>query len=120
MPTVEVAGPQKPPDTEKYKQNSEKCEVVDPPRPQFKDFAAILVNLCVSGHTYGVVCFWSCLQRFCGGVAEPQREYSRFFAVSKARHTFLQKVGVVMVIDTFRALAGEPFGLFGILLGYPF
>ena len=39
------------------------------------------------------------------------------FTVSNAHHTFWEKVGFVMILDTFRASAGEPFGLFGVLLG---
>ena len=39
------------------------------------------------------------------------------FSVSNEHHTFWEKVGFVMILDTFRASAGEPFSLFGVLLG---
>ena len=38
-------------------------------------------------------------------------------SVSNAHHTFGDKIGFVMILDTFRASVGEPFGLFGVLLG---
>ena len=63
--------------------------------------------------------FWTLLLRFCGGVAEREREYSMVFNVSNAHHTFLDKIGFVMILDTFRASLREPFTLFGVLL-YPF
>ena len=61
--------------------------------------------------------FWTFLLRFCAGAAEREREYSIVFTVSNAHHTFWEKVGSVMVFDTFRASAGRPFGFFGVLLG---
>ena len=39
------------------------------------------------------------------------------FHVSNAHHTFGEKVGFVMILDSFRASAGEPFSSFGVLLG---
>ena len=50
-------------------------------------------------------------------MAEREREYSTVFTMSNAHHTFWDKVGFVMSLDTFRASVGEPFGLFGVLLG---
>ena len=64
--------------------------------------------------------FWTFLLRFCGGVAEREREYSMYFTVSNAHHTFWKKVGFVMILDTFRASVGEPFSSFGVLLGSHF
>ena len=55
--------------------------------------------------------------RFCAGVSEREREYSIIFTVSNAHHTFWEKVGFVMILETFRASVGEPFGLLGVLLG---
>ena len=36
--------------------------------------------------------------------------------MSNAHHTCWEKVGVVMILGTFRAAVGGPFGLFGVLL----
>ena len=44
-------------------------------------------------------------------------EFSMCFTVSNAHHTFGDKIGFVMILDTFWASVGEPFGLFGVLLG---
>ena len=60
------------------------------------------------------------LLRFCGNVAERDRAYSMVFIVSNAHRTFWEKVGFVMILDTFRAPAGEPFGVFCALLGVLF
>ena len=54
---------------------------------------------------------------FCGNVAERERLDSMVFIVSNAHRTFWEKVGFVMILDTFRAPAGEPFGVFCALLG---
>ena len=40
-----------------------------------------------------------------------------FFIVSTAHLTFWEKVRLVIILHTFRAPVGEPFGLFCILLG---
>ena len=39
------------------------------------------------------------------------------FIVLSAHHTFWEKIGFVMILVTFRASAGKPFGLSGVLLG---
>ena len=39
------------------------------------------------------------------------------FIVSNAHRTFWEKVGFVMILDTFRAPAGKPFNVFCALLG---
>ena len=44
-------------------------------------------------------------------------EFSMVFIMSNAHHTFGDKIGFVMILDTFRASVGEPFGSFGVLLG---
>ena len=44
VPTWGAAGSQKAPDTKKFKKCSEKCEMVDPPGPQFEDFSVIFVS----------------------------------------------------------------------------
>ena len=59
---------------------------------------------------------WTLLPRFCGGVAEREREYSLVFTMSNAHHTVWDQIGFVMILDTFRTSVGEPFGLFGVLL----
>ena len=64
--------------------------------------------------------FGTLFLRFCGGVAERKREYSLVFIVSNAHHTFWEKVGSVMILDTFRAPVGQPFDLFYVLLGSVF
>ena len=51
--------------------------------------------------------FWTFLLRFCAGVAEREREYSMVFTVSNAHDTFGEKVGFVMILDTFRAPVGS-------------
>ena len=61
--------------------------------------------------------FGTLFLRFSRCVAEREWEYSMFFTVSNAHHTFWAKIGFVMILDTFRASVGEPFGLFGVLLG---
>ena len=61
--------------------------------------------------------FWTLFLRFCGGLAERDMEFSMCFTMSNAHHTFGDKIGFVMILDTFRASVGEPFGLFGVLLG---
>ena len=53
-------------------------------------------------------------------MAEREREYTIFIVVPNAHHTFWEKVGFVMILNTFRASAGEPLGLFGVLLGTHF
>ena len=58
--------------------------------------------------------------RFCGGVAERQRMNSMVLIVSNAHGIFGEKVGFVLILDTFRAPAGEPFGVFCALLGVLF
>ena len=60
--------------------------------------------------------FWTLFLRFCGGLAERDMEFSMCFTMSNAHHTFGDKIGFVMILDTFRASVGEPFGLFGVLL----
>ena len=57
------------------------------------------------------------LLRFRGGLPERELEYSAVFIVSNTHNIFWAKVGCVMIIDTFRASAVEPFVLFGVLLG---
>ena len=61
--------------------------------------------------------FWTSLLRFCAGVAEREREYCMVFSVSNAHHTFWEKVGFVMSVDTFRAPVWEPLKMFCVLLG---
>ena len=61
--------------------------------------------------------FLTFLLRFCGGVAERKRLNSMVFTVSNAHGIFGEKVGFVLILDTFRAPAGEPFGVFCALLG---
>ena len=56
--------------------------------------------------------------RFC--VAEREWEYSMAFTLSNAHGIFEEKVGFVQILDTFRAPAGEPFGVFCVLLGVLF
>ena len=65
--------------------------------------------------TESCVCL-TVLLRFSNGVAEREREYSMVFTVSNAHRTFGEKVGFVMISDTFRAPVGEPFGMFCVLL----
>ena len=60
--------------------------------------------------------FGTLFLRFCGGVAEREREYSMVFTMSNEHRTFWEKVGFVMILDTFRAPVGEPFGMFCVLL----
>ena len=55
--------------------------------------------------------------RFCLCVAEREWEYSKVFTVSNTHHTFWDKMCFVMILGTFRTSVGEPFGLFGVLLG---
>ena len=61
--------------------------------------------------------FLTFLVRFCGGVAKRKRLNSMVFTVSNAHGIFAEKVGFVLILDTFRAPAGEPFGVFCVLLG---
>ena len=61
--------------------------------------------------------FWTLFRRFCGGLADREMDYSIVFTVSNAHHTVWDKIGFVMILDTFRASVGEPFGLFGVLWG---
>ena len=61
--------------------------------------------------------FLTLLLRFCGGVTERKRLNSMVFTMSNAHGTFGDKVGFVLILDTFRAPAGEPFGVFCALLG---
>ena len=61
--------------------------------------------------------FLTFLVRFCGGVAKRKRLNSIVFTVSNAHGIFAEKVGFVLILDTFRAPAGEPFGVFCVLLG---
>ena len=61
--------------------------------------------------------FITFLLRFCGNVAERKRLDSIVCIVSNAHRTFWENVGFVMILDTFRAPAGEPFGVFCALLG---
>ena len=60
------------------------------------------------------------LLRFCGGVAERKRLNSIVFTMSNAHGIFWKKIGFVLILDTFRAPAGEPFGVFCALLGVLF
>ena len=64
--------------------------------------------------------FLTFLLRFCGGVAERKQLNSMVFTVSNAHGIFGGKVGFVLILDTFRAPAGEPFGVFCALLGVLF
>ena len=64
--------------------------------------------------------FLTVFVRFCGGVAERKQLNSTVFIVSNAHGIFGQKVGFVLILDTFRAPAGEPFGVFCVLLGVLF
>ena len=50
-------------------------------------------------------------------MAERECEYSMVFTVSNTHHTFLDKVCFVMIIASFRASVGEPFGKFCVLWG---
>ena len=101
MPTWLTPGSKKAPDTKKYKTLSEKWEMVDPPRTQFEDFSVIFVSLgCQRTHLRNRVCFLNFLLRFCGGVAEREREYSMVFTLSNAHHTLWEKVSFVMILDT--------------------
>ena len=61
--------------------------------------------------------FLTFLVRFCDGVAKRKRLNSMVFTVSNAHGIFAEKVGFVLILDTFRAPAGEPFGVFCALLG---
>ena len=61
--------------------------------------------------------FLTFLVRFCGGVAKRKRLNSIVFTVSNAHGIFAEKICFVLIIDTFRAPAGEPFGGFCALLG---
>ena len=56
--------------------------------------------------------FLTFLLRFCGSVAERKRLNSMVFTVSNAHGIFGEKIGFVLILDTFRAPAGEPFGVF--------
>ena len=64
--------------------------------------------------------FLTFLLRFCGGVAKRKQLNSMVFTVSNAHGIFWEKVGFVLILDTFRAPAGEPFGVFLALLGVLF
>ena len=64
--------------------------------------------------------FLTLLLRFCGGVTERKRLNSIVFTVSNAHCIFAQKVGFVMILDTFRAPAGKLFGVFCVLWGVLF
>ena len=64
--------------------------------------------------------FLTVFVRFCGGVAKRKRLNSMVFTVSNAHGIFGEKVGFVLILDTFRAPAGEPFGVFCALLGVLF
>ena len=64
--------------------------------------------------------FLTFLLRFCGGVAKRKQLNSIVFTVSNAHGIFGEKVGFVLILDTFRAPAGEPFGVFCALLGVLF
>ena len=56
--------------------------------------------------------FLTFLVRFCGGVAKRKRLNSIVFIVSNAHGIFAEKVGFVLILDTFRAPAGKPFDVF--------
>ena len=56
--------------------------------------------------------FLTFLLRFCGSVAERKRLNSMVFTASNAHGIFEEKVGFVLILDTFRAPAGKPFGVF--------
>ena len=60
--------------------------------------------------------FLTVLVRFCGGVPKRKRLNSMVFTVSNAHGIFAEKVGFVLILDTFRAPAGEPFGVLCALL----
>ena len=64
--------------------------------------------------------FLTFLLRFCGSVAERKRLNSMVFTVSNAHGIFGEKVGFVLILDTLRAPAGEPFDVFCGLLGVLF
>ena len=64
--------------------------------------------------------FLTFLVRFCDGVAKRKRLNSIVFTVSNAHRTFGEKVGFVLILDTFRAPAGQPFDVFCTLLGVVF
>ena len=66
------------------------------------------------------IVFLTFLLRFCGGVAERKRLNSMVFTMSNAHDIFAEKVGFVLILDTFRAPAGEPFSVFCALLGVLF
>ena len=61
--------------------------------------------------------FLTFLLRFRGGVAKRKQLNSIVFTVSNAHGIFAEKVGFVLILDTFRAPAGEPFGVFCAVLG---
>ena len=50
-------------------------------------------------------------------MAERKRLNSIVFTVLNAHGIFWKKIGFVLILDTFRAPAGEPFGVFCTLLG---
>ena len=60
---------------------------------------------------------WTLSLRFCGGLAGGDVEYSMVFTVSNTHHTFCVKLHFVMIFGTFWGSFGEPFRLFGVLLG---
>ena len=64
--------------------------------------------------------FLTLLLRFRGGVTERKRLNSIVFIVSNAHGIFGEKVGFVLILDTLRAPAGEPFDVFCGLLGVLF
>ena len=64
--------------------------------------------------------FLTLLLRFCGGVTERKRLNSIVLIVSNAHGIFGVKIGFVLILDTFRAPAGEPFGVFCALWGVLF
>ena len=64
--------------------------------------------------------FLTCLVRFCGGVAKRKRLNSILFTLSNAHGIFAEKVGFVLILDAFRAPAGQLFGVFCALLGVLF
>ena len=51
------------------------------------------------------------------GVAKRERQSSMAFNVSNAQHTFQDKIGLGMILETVRASVGKSFGSFGVLLG---
>ena len=61
--------------------------------------------------------FGTLFLKFCGGLADREMEYSKVCTVSNTHHTFWDKIGFVMILDTFRASVGKSFGLFCVLLG---